>query len=264
MPSISKLRVEFLSIGQARGRLGGQVALPDAIPLGSVWVDLLVGAAASPLAVPATVPASPGEVFAEVSASGAPAYVAVGANPDPTAEPRLLVAPGRPRLLHLPAGAGIAALLAGDVSECEAAGGAVEAASPTLTAGNRGPLSLNTRGALRVIRQRADGTDVDETAARETLPARSGTVTVAQAAVTNAAPSSPALPANAARKHVRLSYKAGGANVYWAPTAALATTGAGCLVPPGTTSDLLPGYTGDVFLVADAAGPTAVSIAQLA
>lgn len=74
----------------------------------------------------------------------------------------------------------------------------------------------------------------------------------------------PALAANTARKNARISCKTGGANVYWSSTAAGTTTTAGCSIPPGSHFEVPGGYTGDIYLVADAAGPTAVSISQLA
>ena len=255
-----KLRVEFLAVGGGRGRLGGQIAVAEAAALGASVLDV-TGTASAPVPVPA---GGGGQVFAELTAAGGSVYVAVGPEPNPGLEPRLLVAPGRARLVRVLAGQVLVAIAAADMPGQDAAGGAVELASPTVSAGERIPLSLNSHAALRVIRQKADGSDVDETAPRETVPARSGTITVAQLPVPNTAPASPALPANTGRKHARLTYRTGGANVYWAPTAALATATLGALVPPGTAFDLPPGYTGDVFLIADAAGPTAVSLSQLA
>lgn len=253
-----RLRVEFLTMGAGRGRLGGQVDVGEARPLGAAAVD--VGATPS---AAISVPDMVGQVFADLSVTGGSVYVAVGTSPDPTSEPRCLLTPGRSRCLHVQSGQSIVAVSAADVSQAEAVGGAVTSASPTLNAGDRGALSLNGHGALRVVAQAPDGTDLDPAAPTQTVQARSGTVTLSRAAVANTAPGAPALAANLARKTARLSYKSGGANLYWSPTAALATVADGFYVPPGTMVDLLPGYTGDIYLVADAAGPTAVSIAQL-
>lgn len=243
-----RLRVEFLTMGAGRGRLGGQVDVGEAKLLGASAVD--VGAAPSPAI---SVPDNAGQIFAELSVTGGPVYLAIGTNPDPSSEPRFLLTPERSRCLHVQGGQSIVATAAVDVSQAEAAGGAVAAASPVLAAGDRGPLSLNTKGALRVVAQTPDGTDIDPAAPTQIVQARSGTVTLSRASV-----------ANTARKGARISYKAGGANLYWSPTAALATVADGFFVPPGVMVDLLPGYTGDVYLIADAAGPTAVSISQLA
>lgn len=254
-----RLRVEFLTMGAGRGRLGGQVDVGEAKPLGAAAVD--VGATPS-MAIP--VPDNVGQVFADLSVTGGSVYVAIGTNPDPGSEPRCLLTPGRPRCLHVQNGQSIVAVAAGDVSQAEAVGGAVTAASPVLIAGDRSPLSMNGRGALRVVAQAPDGTDLDPTAPTQIVQARSGTVTLSRASVANTAPSAPALAANTARKSARISYRSGGANLYWSPTAALATVADGFFVPSGAMVDLLPGYTGDIYLVADAAGPTAVSISQLA
>ena len=253
-----RLRVEFLTMGAGRGRLGGQVDVGEAKLLGAAAID--VGATLSgAIAVPDTA----GQVFADLSVTGGSVYVAVGTNPDPGSEPRCLLTPGRSRCLHVQGGQSIVATAAGDVSQAEAVGGAVTAASPMLAAGDRSPLSLNGRGALRVVAQAPDGTDLDPTVPTQTTAARSGTITIAQVSIANTAPALPALAANTTRKNARISYKTGGANVYWSPTAAGATAAAGLFVPPGTSFEIPGGYTGDVYLVADAAGPTAVSIAQL-
>lgn len=253
-----RLRAEFLTMGAGRGRLGGQVDVGEAKLLGSAAVDV---AATPSAAIP--VPDAVGQVFADLSVTGGSVYVAFGTDPDPSSEPRCLLTPRQSRCLHVQGGQSIVAIAAGDVSQAEAVGGAVTSASPTLTAGDRSPLSLNGYGALRVVAQAPDGTDLDPGVPTQTTPAKSGTITTAQVAIANTTPIVPVLPANAARKSARISYKAGGANVYWSPTAASATITAGFFVPPGSHFEVPGGYTGDIYLVADAAGPTAVSISQL-
>ncbi len=254
-----RLRVEFLTMGAGRGRLGGQVDVGEAKLLGAAALD--IGATPSG-AIP--VPDTVGQIFAELTVTGGSVYVAIGTTPDPASEPRCLLTPGRARCLHVQSGQSIVAIAAADVSQAEAVGGSVNAASPILTPGDRGPLSLNGRGALRVVAQAPDGTDLDPTAPTQTTPAKSGTITIAQMSIANVAPSAPALAANTTRKNARISYKPGGANLYWSSTAAGATATAGFFIPPGTHFEVPGGYTGDIYLIADAAGPTAVSIAQLA
>ncbi len=253
-----RLRVEFLTIGAGRGRLGGQVDVGEAKLLGAAAIDI-----ASTPSTAISVPETGGQIFADMSVTGGSVYVAVGTSPDPNSEPRCLLTPGRSRCLHVQSGHSIVAIAAVDVSLAEAVGGAVTSASPTLAAGDRSPLSLNGHGALRVVAQAPDGTDLDPTAPTSTTPAKSGTITLSRASVANTAPAAPALATNTARKSARISYKPGGASLYWSPTAALATVADGFFVPPGTHFEVQPGYTGDVYLIADAAGPTAVSISQL-
>jgi hypothetical protein len=109
-----KLRVEFCSFGSGRGRLGGQVDLPSGEPLGSVTLE--VGASpTSPESRP-LVPTEKGTVFARLLAVESAVYVDLGAPPDPSGEPRILLLPGRPQLVHAFAGHSLAAMLAGEVS----------------------------------------------------------------------------------------------------------------------------------------------------
>ena len=108
-----KLRVEFTSVGSARGRLGGQVDARTGEPLGAVTLEVTSSPTASgdrPL-----VPSGLGTVFAEFTALEAPAYVDIGPAPDPTLEPRLLLQPGRPKLVHVMAGHAVSAIAAPDV-----------------------------------------------------------------------------------------------------------------------------------------------------
>jgi hypothetical protein len=109
-----KLRVEFCSYGSGRGRLGGQIDLPSGEPLGSVTLE--VGASpTSPESRP-LVPTGNGTVFARLLAVESAVYVDLGAPPDPSGEPRFLLLPGRPQLVHALPGHFVAAMLAGDVS----------------------------------------------------------------------------------------------------------------------------------------------------
>lgn len=110
---MAKLRIEFIALGTARGRLGGQVDAPGQKPLGTVTLDVTATATA-PEARPA-VPTGAGTVFARLSALDLPVYVDIGAPPDPAAEPRLLIMPGAPGLLHVAPGHTLAALVASDV-----------------------------------------------------------------------------------------------------------------------------------------------------
>lgn len=144
MKAMLRLRVEFLTMGAGRDRLGGQVDVGEAKLLGAAAADV---AATPSAAIP--VPDTAGQVFADLSVTGGPVYVAVGTNPDPSSEPRCLLTPGRSRCLHVHSGQAIVAIAAGDVSQAEAIGGAVTSASPTLTVGDRSPLPLNGHGALR-------------------------------------------------------------------------------------------------------------------
>ena len=175
-----RLRVEFLTMGAGRGRLGGQVDVGEAKLLGAAAVDV-GGTPSTAISVPDMV----GQVFADLTVTGGAVYVAVGTNPDPNSEPRCLLTPGRSRCLHVLSGQSIVAISAADVSQAEAVGGAVTSASPTLNAGDRGALSLNGHGALRVVAQAPDGTDLDPAAPTQTVQARSGTVTLSRASVAN-------------------------------------------------------------------------------
>lgn len=110
---MAKLRIEFIALGSARGRLGGQVDAPSQKPLGTVTLDvtaILTAPEARPI-----VPVGAGTVFARLSALDVPIYVDIGAPPDPASEPRLLILPGAPSLLHVAPGHALAALLALDV-----------------------------------------------------------------------------------------------------------------------------------------------------
>ena len=107
---MAKLRVEFTTVGGARGRLGGQIDLREAEPLGSSTLE--VGTSTTPVESRPAVPSGRGTVFAELVAVDAPIYVDVAASPDPSAEPRLLLLPGRPQRVHVLAGQTIAALIA--------------------------------------------------------------------------------------------------------------------------------------------------------
>jgi hypothetical protein len=109
-----RLRVEFCSLGSGRGRLGGQVDLPAAEPLGSLTLE--VGASPPAPDDRPIVPAGQGTVFARLLAVETALFVAIGASPDPTAEPRILLLPGAPHLVHALPGLAIAAVLAGDLS----------------------------------------------------------------------------------------------------------------------------------------------------
>lgn len=107
---MAKLRVEFTNLGGARGRLGGQIDLREAEPLGSTTLE--VGTSATPAESRPAVPTGRGTVFAELLAVDAPVYVDIAASPDPSVEPRLLLLPGRPQRVHVSAGQTISALVA--------------------------------------------------------------------------------------------------------------------------------------------------------
>lgn len=111
MPS---LRVECHALGVARGRLGGQIDAREAAPVAATTLPV----AGTPTAPgdQFVVPAGPDPLFAELTALEAPAYVAVGALPDPTREPRLLVAPGAPQRVHLASGDRVSVALAAVVA----------------------------------------------------------------------------------------------------------------------------------------------------
>lgn len=260
---MARLRIQFATVGIGRGSLGGQIDDDEGLVVAATMLD--VGPAATVAGSQPAVPSGAGgDVFARLTAVGAAIYVAVGLAPDPMAEPRFLVIPGLTIRIYVTAGQKLSAILATDLpANLQAPLALVSAASPVGAAGSLDALSLNTHGALRVLAQNPDGTDVDTTAATPTTPVRSGTITVAQATIGSAAPVAPALAANPVRKHACLSYKSGGPAVYWGPAASV-TPGDGFFVPPGLRFDLPPGYTGDVYLIADAAGPTAVSVSQLA
>ncbi len=109
-----RLRVEFCSLGSGRGRLGGRVDLPAAEPLGSVTLEVApvpTLAARRPI-----VPAGAGTMFARLLAAESAVYVDFGVSPDPASEPRLLLLPGRPQLVHVLPGQALAAMLAADVA----------------------------------------------------------------------------------------------------------------------------------------------------
>ncbi len=106
---MAKLRVEFTNVGGARGRLGGQVDLREAEPVGSVTLD--VGTSATSVGTQPAVPTGRGTVFAELLAVDAPIYVDIAAVPDPTVEPRLLLLPGRSQRVHVVAGQTISAVV---------------------------------------------------------------------------------------------------------------------------------------------------------
>jgi hypothetical protein len=109
-----KLRVEFCSIGSGRGRLGGQIDLAAAEPLGSVTVD--VGLTPTPSGSRPLVPSGAGTVFARLLAVESAIYADIGASPDPTADPRILLLPERPVVVHATAGTAVAAVLASDLT----------------------------------------------------------------------------------------------------------------------------------------------------
>lgn len=111
-----KLRVEFLSLGNGRGRLGGQVDAPGAEPLGSVTLD--VTATPTPAGNRPLVPAGAGTVFANLVATEVALYADAAPSPDPTTEPRLLLLPGRAQLVHVSPGHAISAIVAADVPVC--------------------------------------------------------------------------------------------------------------------------------------------------
>jgi hypothetical protein len=258
--AMSRLRIQFAVLGSAYGALGGQIDDGDGLAIGGA--TLTVGSVATEAALQPVVPEGDA-VFVRLTAIGAAIHVAAGADPNPAAEPRHLVLAGETLRILAPAGARLAAVLADNVpANLQVATALASNVAPQAVAGSLDALSLNTRGALRVVQQNPDGTDVDTTAPVQTVPARSGTVTVAQASVTNAAPTAPALAANPGRRAVRLHYPAGGPAVFWGPTVGV-TAATGFRVPAAVAFDVLPGYTGDVFLIADAAGPVSVSVSQL-
>ena len=129
-----KLRHEFCALGSARGRLGGQVDLPAAEPLASAILDL--GSSPTLPGSRPVVPSGVGTVFIRLVALEHAAYVALGPSPDPTAEPRILLLPGRPQILHAPPGALVSAMLAPDMG-VQAGSGAVGGTdrSGTMSAG---------------------------------------------------------------------------------------------------------------------------------
>lgn len=129
-----KLRVEFCSLGSGRGRLGGQVDLPAAEPLGSMTLD--VSAAPTPPGSRPAVPVGSGTIFARLLATESAVYVGLGAPPDAASEPRLLLLPGRPQLVHALPGQTLAAMAAADIA-VHADSGAVAPAdrSGTVAAG---------------------------------------------------------------------------------------------------------------------------------
>lgn len=129
-----KIRIEFTSLGAGRGRLGGQVDLPEGEPLGSMTLEV----AATPTASGSrpVVPSGAGTVFATLLATEAALYVDIGVAPDPASEPRLLLLPGRPRHVHVTSGHAISAMLAADVPVgAESGAVAVTDRSGTLAAG---------------------------------------------------------------------------------------------------------------------------------
>jgi hypothetical protein len=109
-----KLRIEFCSLGSGRGRLGGQVDCPASEPIASVTLD--VGATPTLAGSRPAVPAGSGTVFARLLAVESAVYVDIGSAPDPTAEPRILLLPGRPQTVHALPGQTFAAMLAPDLS----------------------------------------------------------------------------------------------------------------------------------------------------
>lgn len=109
-----RLRVEFCSLGSGRGRLGGQVDLASAEPLGSVTVE--VGSAPTAPENRPAVPSGAGTVFARLVAIEAALYADLGTAPDPTAEPRILLLPGDAHLVHAAAGQTLSAVVASDLS----------------------------------------------------------------------------------------------------------------------------------------------------
>ena len=117
-----KIRIEFLSFGAGRGRLGGQVDLPGGEPLGAVTLDVT----ANPTALEnrPLVPSGAGTVFARLLSTDAALYVDIGAPPDPGTEPRLLLLPGRAQLVHVAAGHSLSAMISGDVSVSSDSGAA--------------------------------------------------------------------------------------------------------------------------------------------
>lgn len=126
-------------------------------------------------------------------------------------------------------------------------------ASPTLTSGTPAPLSMNARGALRVVPQAPDGTDIDPTAPTQTVPARSGTFTTAQVPVTTTPPAAPVLAALTSRKRARIKNTSAMAVAYVASAAAGATVAAGWPIAPGETYTVIDGYTGDLYAIGSAA-----------
>lgn len=108
---MAKLRIEFTTLGGARGRLGGQIDAREARALGATTLD--VSDTPTPTGQRPTTPSGLGTVFAELTAD-APVYVDIGPAPDPTSEPRLLVIPGRMQRIHVDEGRLVSAVLAGD------------------------------------------------------------------------------------------------------------------------------------------------------
>ena len=129
-----RARIEFHAFGGGRGRLGGQIDLPESKPLGSVTLD--VTATPTPSGSRPVVPAGGGTVFAMLLAIEAAIYVDIAAAPDPTSEPRLLLLPGRPLRVHATPGHAMAAVLAADVPiEAESGAVALTDRSGTVTVG---------------------------------------------------------------------------------------------------------------------------------
>lgn len=110
---MAKLRIEFSACGGARGRLGGQVDAREAEPLGSITLD--VGAGATAPGGRPTVPLGRGTVFVELIAADVAIYVDIGPTPDPGAEPRLLVLPGKRLRVHAHPGHLISAVRASEI-----------------------------------------------------------------------------------------------------------------------------------------------------
>jgi len=96
--------------------------------------------------------------------------------------------------------------------------------------------------------------------AAQAAPARSGTLTTAQLYV--GAMAAPALAVNLNRRATPLHVRAGGVRVFWGGSAAV-TALTGFELPSGQVHDVVPGFNGEVWLIADAAGPTRVSLHQL-
>lgn len=110
---MATLRIEFASLGGGRGRLGGQVPVREEGLLGAV--TLAVGATATASSARPAVPSTGTTVFADLTAIDAAIYAAIGSSPDPGAEPRLLLLPGRTMRVHVTAGHLVSAVKASDV-----------------------------------------------------------------------------------------------------------------------------------------------------